>query len=70
VTSDPYVAVSDTDGSFEIKNLPVGECQLRFWHEKFNYMKLRPSKGNDKVGKAIKFNIESGDNDLGEFFFE
>jgi hypothetical protein len=32
---DPYVAVTDKDGSFEISNLPAGEqLELQIWHER------------------------------------
>jgi hypothetical protein len=29
----PYMAVSGDDGTFEIKNLPAGKHDLKFWHE-------------------------------------
>ena len=29
----PYAAITDDDGKFEIKNIPVGEREFQFWHE-------------------------------------
>jgi hypothetical protein len=34
VVSHPYFAVSGSDGSFTINNVPVGKRILRLWHEK------------------------------------
>src|SRR5690349_9085045 len=31
--SHPYMAVSGDDGTFEIKNIPVGQHEFQFWHE-------------------------------------
>ncbi|MEM6798199.1 MAG: hypothetical protein AAF589_01670, partial [Planctomycetota bacterium] len=33
VRDDPYMTVTDADGSFAIENLPAGEHQFQFWHE-------------------------------------
>ena len=33
VREEPYVAISAKDGSFEIKNMPVGNWDFQFWHE-------------------------------------
>ena len=35
---NPYFAISGKDGSFEIKNLPVGELEFQAWHEKVGYL--------------------------------
>ena len=29
----PYYAVTDEDGKFEIKNAPVGQFRIVYWHE-------------------------------------
>jgi hypothetical protein len=34
VVDHPYVAVTAEDGTFSIKDLPVGEHQFRIWHER------------------------------------
>lgn len=33
VLDNPFFAVTQQDGSFEIKGLPAGEYELTFWHE-------------------------------------
>lgn len=38
VKDDPYFAVTDKDGKFEIKNVPAGEWTFQFWHEKSGYV--------------------------------
>jgi plastocyanin len=35
VFEHPFFAVSDKDGSYEIKNVPPGKYTLKFWHETF-----------------------------------
>lgn len=35
---DPYVAVSGKDGTFTIKNIPVGKRTFVFWHEVPGYL--------------------------------
>lgn len=34
ILDHPYVAITDQDGQFEIKNVPAGEWNFRFWHER------------------------------------
>lgn len=38
VMENPYFAVSDKDGKFEIKDLPAGEYELEFWYETSRYV--------------------------------
>jgi len=33
VSEHPYVAITDANGNFEIKDLPPGKYTIRFWHE-------------------------------------
>lgn len=35
---NPYMAVSATDGTFEIKNLPAGDLEFQAWQEKSGYL--------------------------------
>jgi len=39
VRDNPYFAVTSTDGTFTIKNLPAGQWEFVFWHEKAGYLK-------------------------------
>ena len=36
------MAKSDANGRLQIRNLPVGEHQLQFWHERTGYLKNLP----------------------------
>ena len=57
---NPYAAVSNPDGSFEIKNLPAGELEFQAWHEKAGYISIDTwDKGR------FTQTIQPGDNDLG-----
>lgn len=51
VTDHPYVAVTDVDGSFEIRNLPAQEVELQFWHEKTGFLVAKPDwrRGRKKI---------------------
>lgn len=68
VRDEPYVAITDDKGSFEIKNIPAGEWKFQFWHKKFAYMRDLDVEGK-KVGRRgeVKITIEDGKTvDLGE----
>ncbi len=68
VREDPYVAISNDQGEFEIKNIPVGTHEFVFWHEANGNMKnmdLKEGK-TDRRGRA-KLKIAAGETlDLGE----
>lgn len=53
VCDHPYFAVTDKDGKFEIKDLPVGENEFRVWQERAGY-----------VEKSLKVTIKAGANEL------
>jgi hypothetical protein len=38
VRDNPYFAVTDKDGKFEIKDVPEGEWQFQVWQEKSGYL--------------------------------
>ena len=68
VQDHPYMAVSDADGKFTIKNLPVGAATFRIWHEQAGF--VRTIKRDEKTialakGKLAQ-TIRAGDNDLGQ----
>ncbi len=62
VKDHPYVAVSDKEGNFEIKDLPAEELEFIAWHENQGYLS---AKSDWKKG-AFKVKIKKGDNDLGD----
>jgi hypothetical protein len=68
VRDTPYFAISDAQGKFEIKDLPVGEYNFVLWQEKIGYLKEVTIGGKTiKLEKGIlKQKIASGANALGE----
>lgn len=70
VRDEPYVAISDKDGNFEIKNMPEGEWQFQFWHETCGYMSNLQKDGEPVMeGRPaiVTFNVKNGETiDLGE----
>jgi hypothetical protein len=64
VKDNPYTAVSDADGNFELKNLPAEELEFTVWQEKSGWL---PAKSDwDKKKATFKMKIKPDDNDLGE----
>jgi hypothetical protein len=58
VFKHPYFAVTKADGSFEIKNAPVGTYRLFVWHEAIGY------RGGEKGAEGEKITIKPGVNKL------
>lgn len=54
VTDHPYVAITDADGKFSIKNLPVGEHTFRVWHERPGYINCAEFK------RDVTIKVEAG----------
>ena len=68
VRDEPYVAITDKNGQFEIKNIPDGKWKFQFWHKKMNYMRKLEVLGK-KVGRRGEIEVEIKDGevlDLGE----
>jgi len=68
VRPNPYAAVSNADGTFEIKDVPVGEVELQFWHEKAGYLtEMKIDGKDDKAPKGRKkVAVAASGTDLGE----
>jgi len=68
VRSNPYATVSAADGSFEIKNVPVGEVELQLWHEKAGYIgEISVGSKSEKIAKGRrKVKVEAAGTNLGE----
>ncbi len=66
VRDNPYFAVSAEDGSFTIKNVPVGEeIEYVFWHEKTGYLGGLKFTGGESDAKG-RFKLKAAaDKDLG-----
>jgi hypothetical protein len=50
----PFFAVTDTNGQFEIENVPAGTYTLKTWHEKLGELEQLIVVG-DKPVAATKF---------------
>lgn len=57
----PYFAVTDRDGRFEIKNLPLGEWEFAMWHERTGWLET----DRFPTGR-FTWTIRPGDNSLGD----
>jgi plastocyanin len=66
VREDPYFAVSDKDGKFVIKNLPVGEHTFIVWSNKFLSSVTVDGKATTWARGRVKLNIKPGANSLGK----
>ncbi len=67
VRDNPYFAVTDAEGKFEIKNLPAGEWTFQVWQERAGYVQEVKLDGKATAWKRGRFTmtIKPGDNDLG-----
>ena len=60
VRDNPYVAITDEDGNFEIENVPAGQWEFQFWHKKGAYLKKLEVEGYKVSRKGIiDVNIEA-----------
>ena len=62
------MAVTDADGTFEIKDLPEGDWTFLAWHEQSGYVQEVNLGGKKTKWARGRFEqpIKSGENDLGE----
>ncbi|MEO2015290.1 MAG: carboxypeptidase regulatory-like domain-containing protein [Fuerstiella sp.] len=51
VLDHPYAVATDAEGKFKMENLPVGDHELRIWHERVGYL-----------DRAYKVSVSPGDN--------
>jgi len=71
VRDNPYVAITDSEGKFEIKNVPAGDWEFQFWHNKAGYMKKLDS-GDYKFGRKGEAEVKvanDGETDMGKLEF-
>lgn len=67
IREDPYAAVTDKDGKFTIKNLPVGEHTFKVWHQNgFLNNVTVDGKATMWTRGSVKVAIKAGKNSLGK----
>jgi plastocyanin len=62
VQNNPYFAVTGSDGSFEIKNVPAGKYSVEAWHERFGVKKGEVTINGDRPSEL---NFEFTGSELG-----
>ena len=64
----PYVAITSSNGKFEMKNVPAGTWKLQFWHQRVGFMrKLEiPETKVDRRGRIDVEFVEGKGLDLGK----
>ena len=62
---NPYVAVTDASGRFQLAKLPDQELEFQLWHERFGYLET-PQQPQGRFTRRI----EPGKNDLGTIVVE
>ncbi len=68
VKDNPYFAITDKDGKFEIKNVPAGEWVFQVWHEESGYVDdviVGGSATKWKKGR-VDVNVTASGTDLGK----
>ncbi len=68
VRDTPYMAVTDENGKFEIKNLPAGKWRFMFWQEAAGYVRQVKVDGQPQTWSRgiVELEIKPGKNDLGK----
>jgi plastocyanin len=68
IRDTPYMAVTDADGKFTIKNLPAGQWQFMCWHEQAGYVSAVKVSGKPQEWKRgiTTLTIKPGQQDLGD----
>ena len=69
VRDDPYAAITNDRGEFEIKNIPAGTWKFQFWHKKVGYLSMLTRDGKTFLERRGEFSLEIKDGetvDLGE----
>lgn len=54
VTADPYWAVTDSEGNFEVRGLPPGDYEVEFWHAELGRIQARVSFAEGETSEVIR----------------
>lgn len=67
IQDHPYMAVTDENGKFTIKNLPAGKWTFQFRHRKGYVREVAINNKTEKWSKGrTEVTIKAGENDLGD----
>jgi plastocyanin len=61
VRPDPYFAISDASGHFEIHNLPAGDLELQAWHETVGGLAVNRGDLNWNEKGRFQVSLKNGD---------
>jgi len=61
VQDHPYMAVTDKDGKFELKNLPAGKVSLKVWHEAIGYVQTVEIDNKKATWKRGRYSVAISD---------
>ncbi|WP_339908400.1 hypothetical protein [Symmachiella dynata] len=69
VQDHPYMAVTDKEGRFTIKNLPAGEWTFHVWHEVPNDVTAASQESASQTWKKglVTVTVKPGENDFGQW---
>lgn len=72
VQDHPYMAVTDEDGKFELKNLPAGKLTIKVWQEKAGYVDQVTMDGKQESWRRGRYTVElqSGKDQQHEFIVD
>ena len=67
VCNHPYAAVTDENGEFELRDVPVGEWTLQSWHERRGYLRRVAVNGEQRQSSKgrLTIQVDAGETDLG-----
>jgi plastocyanin len=54
VFKHPYFAITDKDGTFDLKNVPPGDYVIQAWHEKYGVLAQKVTLGPNQT-KSLEF---------------
>lgn len=61
IKDNPYFAVTDEEGKFEIKSIPPGEWTFQFWHERVGYVSKVKQNGRDVEWTRGRVEVKAAD---------